>query len=79
MSENNDEAKIEYVEDYLSDDVIDRVEDAISKILDDEDFFTSVICWQCCASTRSPAKSLVYTGCCNDKTALKSISPQGAP
>ena len=42
MSENNDEAKIEYVEDYLSDDVIDRVEAAISKILDDEDFFTSV-------------------------------------
>ena len=42
MSENNDEAKIEYIEDYLSDDVIDRVEAAISKILDDEDFFTSV-------------------------------------
>lgn len=42
MSENIDEAKVEYIEDYLSDDVIDRVEAAISKILDDEDFFTSV-------------------------------------
>lgn len=42
MSEPGNDTTVEYVEDYLSDDVIDRVEAAISKILDDEDFFTSV-------------------------------------
>lgn len=42
MSEPQNETTVEYIEDYLSDDVIDRVEDALSKILDDEDFFTTV-------------------------------------
>ncbi len=47
MSNNIDNNNVDYIEDYLSDDIIDKVEDALENIpldnvLNVEDFYTTV-------------------------------------